>query len=309
MIITITVNPTVDKGFHVKRIVKNEKLRAEHLRRDPGGGGINVSRVIKRLGGDTAACALAGGTTGELLAKLLHREKIPFHLTEIKDETRISFTVIEDSTGHQLRFLMPGPKVKQDEWKRFIRDIVSIKPAPHLCVLSGSLPPGVPDDFYFRLIRMFKKRSIRCLLDASGKSLRAGMKAGPYIVKPNLRELGQLAEKKVNSRELILKTARRMLRYGCEIIIISLGDKGAMLVTKEKSLYAFAPKVKPISVVGAGDSMVGAVALKITQGGSLSEVLRFGVAAGTAAVLSVGTELCKRKEFKKILPKVKIQLM
>jgi 6-phosphofructokinase 2 len=306
MILTITANPTIDKGFHVKRIVKNEKLRAEHIRRDPGGGGINVSRVIKRLGEETLACALAGGTAGELLAKLLHREKIPFHLTEIEDETRINFTVTEDSTGHQLRFLMPGPKIRREEWKRFIRDIVSIRPAPRLCVLSGSLPPGVPDDFYFRLIQIFKKKEIKCFLDASGRPLRAGMKAGPYIVKPNLRELGQLTGKKLNSRELILKMARRLLKNDCEMITISLGDKGAMLVTEEKSFYALSPKVEPVSVVGAGDSMVAAMALKVAQGSSLSEILRFGVAAGTAAVLSVGTELCTKREFKKILPKVKI---
>ncbi|MCJ7509230.1 MAG: 1-phosphofructokinase family hexose kinase [candidate division Zixibacteria bacterium] len=306
MILTITANPTVDKGFHVKRIVKNEKLRAEHLRRDPGGGGINVSRVIKRLGGETAAYALAGGTTGELLAKLLRREKIPFHLTGIEDETRINFTVTEDSAGHQLRFLMPGPKVKQSEWRRFIRDIISIKPIPQLCVLSGSLPPGVPHDFYFRMIQVFKKKGIKCLLDAGGKPLRAGMRAGPDIVKPNLRELGQLVEKKLNSRKLIHQAAFRMLKCGCKMIIISMGDKGAMLVTKEKSLYALPPKVEPVSVVGAGDSMVAGMALKIAQGGSLSEILRFGVAAGTSAVLSPGTELCTRKEFKKVLPEVKI---
>ncbi|HEX9917499.1 MAG TPA: 1-phosphofructokinase [candidate division Zixibacteria bacterium] len=309
MILTITANPTVDKGFHVKRIVKNDKLRAEHLRRDPGGGGINVSRVIKRLGEETLACALAGGTTGELLAKLLVREKIPFRLTEIKDETRINFTVTEDNTGHQLRFLMPGPKVKQSEWKRFVRDIVSIKPVPQLCVLSGSLPPGVPHDFYFRLIQVFKKKGIKCFLDASGKPLRAGMKAGPHIVKPNLRELGQLTGKRMNSRELIRKATLGMLKCDCEMIIISMGDKGAMLVTKEKSFYAIPPKVEPVSVVGAGDSMVAGMALKIAQGGSLSEILRFGVAAGTAAVLSPGTELCTRKEFKKILPKVKISFL
>jgi 6-phosphofructokinase 2 len=132
------------------------------------------------------------------------------------------------------------------------------------------------------------------------------MKAGPYIVKPNLRELGQLTGKKLNSRELILKMARRSLKNDCEIIIISLGDKGAMLVTEEKSFYALPPKVEPVSVVGAGDSMVAAMALKVAQGSSLSEVLRFGVAAGTAAVLSPGTELCTKREFKKILPKVKI---
>ncbi len=306
MIITVTANPAVDKGFHVREIVKNEKLRARAVRRDPGGGGINVSRVIKRLGGETFAYVLAGGSTGKGLEYLLDRERIPFHMTEIEDETRINFTVIEDKTGHQLRFLMPGPKVKEREWKTFLREILSVNAKPQLCVLSGSLPGGVPDDFYFQLIGEFKKRNVRCLLDASGGSLKFGLKAGPYIVKPNLRELGQLVRKGLNSKRDIQNAARLFLKYGCEVVIISLGAKGAMLVTDREAIYAIPPKVKAVSVVGAGDSMVAAIALKIAQGSLFSEVLRFGVAAGTAATLTPGTELCRKSELKRILPEVRL---
>jgi len=307
MILTVTANPAVDKGFHIARIVKNEKLRARAVRRDPGGGGINVSRVVKRLGGETAAYALAGGTTGKLLERLLTREKIRFHLTEVEDETRINFTVTEDSTGHQLRFLLPGPKVKQKEYEQFINEVAGACPAPNLCVLSGSLPPGITDDFYFRLIHRFNKTKVKCLLDASGRALRKGLKAAPFMVKPNLRELSQFAEAKLNSKQSIRKAALRMLSYGIEAVVISLGREGGMLVTQKEALYAVPPKVKPVSVVGAGDSMVAGMALKIAQGGSSSEILRSGVAAGTAAVLSVGTELCRREDFKRILPKVRVE--
>ena len=307
MILTVTANPTVDKGFHIERIVKNEKLRARAVRRDPGGGGINVSRVIKRLGGETTAYALAGGATGKLLERLLTRERIRFHLTEVEDETRINFTVTEDSTDHQLRFLLPGPKVKQKEYERFINEVVNIRLAPSLCVLSGSLPPGIADDFYFRLIRKFNRRKVRCLLDASGKALRKGLKAGPFMIKPNLKELSQFAKAKLSSKQSIRKAALQMLNYNIEMVVVSLGGEGAMLITQKETLYAVPPKVEPISVVGAGDSMVAGMALKIAQGGSNSEILRFGVAAGTAAVLSPGTELCRKEEFKKILPKVRIE--
>lgn len=300
-IATLTLNPALDKSTATDRLIPEKKLRCDEPRFDPGGGGINVSRAIRILGGESLAIYAAGGPEGEKLKELLTREGIHQEIITIEKPTRENLVVLDRSSKNQYRFGMPGSPLNEKEIQKCI-DIVKNLPSEfEYLVLSGSLPPGVPDDLYGKLAEIARDKKIKCIVDTSGKALLKASEAGAYLMKPNLGELSELAGKKEISGIEQEEIATKLIKEGkAEILIVSLGPRGAMLVTKDAIEYIVPPTVKQSSTVGAGDSMLGSLILSISRGDSLQDALKWGVAAGTAATITPGTELCRKKDVENI---------
>ena len=304
-IVTITPNPAVDLSTSVERIVPVAKLRGTTLRRDPGGGGINVARVIQRLGGDVSAIYPVGGVTGDLLRKLLDKEGVASRTFPIADETREDFFVSEISTGQPYRFILPGPQFSETEWQRCLTLLSGIEPFPRFVVASGSLPPGVPDDFYARVARIAKQRGARMILDTSGQALAAAVAEGLDLIKPNLREMRELAGREPSNAIEWEAAAKALVRSGkIGVIALTMGHLGAVLITKDRVLRAQSLAVTPVGAVGAGDSFLGALVWRLAAGADLGDCFRQAVAAGAAALLNPGTELCLPSDVKRFAEQV-----
>ncbi len=303
-VITITLNPALDKSTHVSHVLPEKKMRCDQPVFEPGGGGINVSRAIKKLGGSSCAWFLEGGPTGQKLCELLKDEGINYWTVKTKNWSRENLMVMEDSTGSQYRFGMPGPETFEDEWKQCLDKLAEMQQneLPKYVIASGSLPPGVPDDFYLQLAAIANKRGFRLIVDTSGDALLKAAGEGVYLLKPNLGELAALAGKDKISAMEQEEIAKQVLDEGkCQVLVVSLGPRGAMLASKENGItYVVPPTVPQQSAVGAGDSMVAGMVMSLVKGCSLDEVVRYGVAAGTAATMTPGSELCRKDDTEKI---------
>mgnify|MGYP001187791066 FL=1 len=305
-IVTLTPNPAIDISTSVDEVVPVRKLRCAEARRDPGGGGINVARVVRRLGGAVSAIYPAGGATGELLRRLVAREGIQGVAIPVMEETRENFTVLEQKSAQQYRFVLPGSPLSEPEWRACLDALEAMETAPPFIVCSGSLPPGVPDDFYARVARFAKARGSKVVLDTSGKPLACALREGVCLLKPNLRELQELANVPLADEQSWLAAGRRLIESGAaEIIALTLAERGSLLMTRDGALRASVPDVKVVSTVGAGDSFVGGLVWALAGGRSPVEALKWGVAAGTAAVLNPGTELCHAEDVVRLFEQVK----
>ncbi len=300
-IATLTVNPTIDQNTRVRQVVPERKLRCERPRREPGGGGVNVSRAIHRLGGDSTLLYLAGGLTGEMLESLLAEEGLTQMRIPIEGWTRENLIVLESISGQQFRFGMPGPDVCEVEWQRCLDALRALDPPPQYVVASGSLCPGMPADFYARVAEVASELNARLVVDTSGEALHEAVRAGVYLLKPNAGELAALVGREMTSEAEQLDAARALVRSGaCEVLVISLGAGGALLVTSGGSEHLRTPTVPIRSKVGAGDSMVAGIVLGLARGLGLRDAVRLGVAAGAAAVMTDGTELCRRQDTERL---------
>ncbi len=301
-ILTITMNPALDVSAGVPYVLPDQKLRCDEPRREPGGGGINVARVLRRLGGDALAWFPAGGPAGEVLQGLLRDEQVPHAVVPTREWTRENLNVLEQTTGRQFRFCMPGPTLAESEWERFLAADALPTAAPRFVVASGSLPPGVPVDFYARLARQARERGSRLILDTSGEPLARAVEAGAYLLKPSLREFRALTGATAEDESALVALAVEVVtrRRWCEVLVLSLGPAGAIWVSADGGARLAAPSVPVRSTVGAGDSMVAAIVHALTCGRALGDAVRFGVAAGAAAVLNPGTELCHRADVERL---------
>jgi len=297
MIVTLTVNPSIDASSSVDHVVPDNKLRCKEASYEAGGGGINVSRAIKRLGGDTLALYTSGGLYGKMLEQLLDKEEVKHESIPVTGLTRENLIVLEKTGGRQFRFDMPGPLLKEDEWKACLDKLLSITPKPAYIVASGSLPPGVPVDFYARVAAIAKKLDARAIIDTSGEALRLAAHFGVYLLKPNIRELKELSKQEIKNEQDLKDAAMKFIEEEqSEVVVVSLGASGALMVSKDGYEHFRAPIVPIVSKVGAGDSMVAGIVLSLDQGKSLKDSLQFGIAAGAAAVMNPQRELCLRKD-------------
>jgi len=300
-ILTLTVNPCIDKSSSIENVVPERKLRCEKPKYEPGGGGVNVSRAIHKLGGTSTAVYLAGGPVGRMLDMLLEHENITYERQTIEGLTRQNLIVYERATQQQYRFGMPGPHVREEEWKQCLKQISQINSTPKYVVASGSLPPGVPEDFYGKVAQLAKDMNAGLILDTTGAPLRLAVEEGVYMIKPNLRELKALAAKELDEESHQVALARQIIQKGqSETVVVSLGAAGALLVWRDGCERLRAPTVPIRSKVGAGDSMVAGMVLSLDRGESLLSAVRFGVAAGAAAVMTGGTELCRRDDTERL---------
>lgn len=290
MIVTVTLNPCIDKSSHVGKMKPESKLRCTEVVHEPGGGGINVTKALKKLEAASVALFPAGGHNGAMLQSLLKKDDLQYQVVDTAVETRENWIVLETSTNSQYRFTFPGLPVEEKSIINLIDNIKSF--APTYIVASGSLPPGLPPYFYGLIVKTANALGAKCIVDTSGEALEAlhGRKA--FLIKPNIGELCKLLGTGYIDRGDVPNAARQVLRDGfAEMAAVSMGPLGAWLITESDQFFAPAPDVPKRSTVGAGDSMVAGITYMLQKGGGLLDAICMGVACGSAATMNEGSQL------------------
>jgi len=298
-IVTVTLNPAVDKNYFVDRLVPDNKLRSKNPKIDAGGGGINVSKGLKRLGEDSLAIFPCGGLNGKMLANLLESERIQYKQYPINEETRESIVICEAETNKQFRVVADGPTIPVELIDQMLKDLEKLP--PKYIVASGSLPKSLPADTYAKFAAFANRHECKFVLDTSGDALREAADEGVYLLKPNLNELSKLAGVEELQLSDVDDAAMEIIHKGnCQIVVVSLGSAGAMVVTKDGYKNIPAPTVKRKSTVGAGDSMVAGMVWALEKQLPMNVVAAWGVACGTAATMNEGTQLFRKEDAKKL---------
>ncbi len=299
-IVTLTMNPSLDIASETDRVVPDDKLRCDPPQYDPGGGGINVARALKMLGGHPLAIFPAAGPSGELIGSLLRNSGVDFRAIPIHGTTRENIHIVESSTGKQFRFVMAGPTLSNMEQTRCLRALAATEPAPRFVVASGSLPPGVTDSFYAEVASLCGRMGAKLVLDASGDALKVAGR-GVYLLKPSLAELEELVGRALTSPQSQETAARDLIEDGrAEILVVSLGKDGALVATPEGEWRLPAINVPVRSTVGAGDSMVAGTVMALTRGWTILDAVRYGIAAASAALMHPGTQLCRLADVERL---------
>lgn len=300
-VVTVTLNPTIDKHCSIDHVVPERKLRCSEPVYKAGGGGLNVARVVQWLGRPALALWTRGGPMGQMLSEVLDAEEMEHRPIPIAGHTREHLIVLETETRQQYRFGTPGPRISEEEGQRCLDVIRELNLLPDVVVLSGALPPGLAPDFYAQLAALVPRRC-RVILDTSGAALREGISGRVFLVKPNLRELSELAGREIRSRAEIADFSRRLIEHeGVEVVVTSLGSAGAIVTTAEESEHIAAPVVPIHSKLGAGDSMVAGIAYALSEGRPVRDAVQLGIATGAAVVMAGGTDVCRRSDVEQIL--------
>lgn len=306
MIYTITLNPALDHYMETDdlRVDDANRVRAECLY--AGGKGIDVSRAIRRLGGESMALGFIGGHNGQILIEMLKEEGVTPYFTPIAQETRRDIIINNVRRGRQTLLNARGPVVTGAEWRSFLAHLRILDLRDGDVVLGGSLPRGLPTDAYARIIALVQQRGARAVLDADGACLRLGLKARPFAVKPNVNEMRRVTRRPLASEAEIVAAARAVNQRGVPIVMVSQGRRGILLVSGSEGFRAIPPAVKVRSTVGAGDSTVAGFVFCHSAGKSLEDCVRLATAAGTAATLAPGNQLCKLQDVQRLLPRIQI---
>ncbi len=300
-IITLTINPSVDKSIRINGLQPDRKLRGGTPVVEPGGGGINVSRAIRKLEGASECVYVAGGCLGERLHELLDQESISQHVISTPEETRENLMVFDDATQQQYRFITNGPPVDDATWQRSLTVLATRISTDDYVVASGSLPPGTPTDYYAQVVKVVREKGAKVIVDTSGEALQQAVRTGVYLLKPNLGELSTLTSRQAITAPEQEQLARQLIeQQRVEVVVVSLGAQGAMLVTTGGVEYITAPTVPKKTTVGAGDSMVAGMVLRLSQDWELADAVRYGVACGTAATMNHGTQLCRKEDVERL---------
>jgi 6-phosphofructokinase 2 len=302
-IITLTLNPAIDGACDAPNVGPTHKIRTTNDRYNAGGGGINVARVVRRLGGDSRAIYLAGGATGGVLDSLLDRDQITRTRLDIAGHTRISLAVHDQSSGLEYRFVPEGPVISEAEWLACRATMGSV--SCDYLVLSGSLPRGVPNDFYAQVLANAKGGKI--ILDTSGRALTATLNAGGiFLVTPSRGELEKLVERTLSNEGAIVAAAKSIIAKGqAANVAVTMGHEGALLVDAESVRRLPAVDVAAHSAVGAGDSFVGGMVFGLALGMAMDVAFKLAIAAATATVSSPGTDLCHRVDVDRFFKSLK----
>ncbi|NNH69307.1 1-phosphofructokinase family hexose kinase [Nocardia uniformis] len=283
------MNPAVDLASRVERVVAIDKLRCAAPRFDPGGGGINAARTIDVLGEQVLAVFPAGGPAGLMLAEMVHAVGVPMRSVPVSGHTRQNLSVTETRSDDQYRFVFPGALLNAVDRERCLREIDRALTDSSYLVASGSLPPGVPADFYRTVVELARARGVRAIIDTSGAALR--QIRGAYLIKPSLRELSELVGRPLPDRSEQVAAARQLIADGLgENVVVSLGSAGALAVTAETARRYPALTARVVSGIGAGDAMVGGITVGLARGGDLFAATCLGIAAATAALETPGTQ-------------------
>jgi len=308
MIFTLTMNPCLDRYIYVDELILDDTIRAKKVVDYPAGKGIDVSRVIKELGGVSIAISLVGGNNGRRLEEMLDKEGVIYSSIRVPEETRLN--VILESNKGQYRISMPGEKINVKKLQVVLEVLSALVRHNDIVVVSGSLPKGVASEFYTGIIFTLKQWGATVYFDADGDKLKAGLIGQPDYIKPNLHEFQRLIGKHISKREESISEARNIIEiHELKGILLTLGGEGAYFISKEKVLYTKTIKVNVKSAVGAGDSFLAGFVLKKSEGATDEEALRWANAAGTAAVMTPGTRLCRRADVERLLDKVEIEVI
>jgi 6-phosphofructokinase 2 len=303
-IATLTMNPTIDVSYDVGKVRHTHKMRTDNEHYAPGGGGINVARVFVRLGGNARSYYLSGGATGPALDGLIDLHQLVRTRIPIEGPTRIAADILEHETGKEYRFTPAGPQVSEEEWTHCLE--VLAETDCDVMVMSGSLPPGVPTDFYARVTRLLAPKGIEIVLDTSGEALAAGIEQGHLLlVKPSHGELAQYSGRTLDSHEAIGAAAMEIVTAGkARLVAVTMGHEGALLAHAGGTMFLPALKIEAASAVGAGDSFVAAMVHALCRGDDDLTAFRIGLAAGSAAVLRAGTDLARPADIERLLEQV-----
>jgi 6-phosphofructokinase 2 len=307
-VLTVTLNPSVDLSTGIPTVEPDRKMRCHGLTVEAGGGGVNVARVARRQGAVATAAVLVGGPFGEQLLELLAAEGVPAVPIRIRGNTRQNFTAIEAATSRQYRFVLPGPVVGEVEFADACEQIAALAAPESHIVISGSLPVGVGNAAFGELLWRLRANGAALIVDTSDEALGVAASVGTVLLKPSVRELSVFAGESLETQVDIEAAARDLLARGPNrAVVVSLGAAGALLVRpRATTKWIHAPSVRVASTIGAGDSLVAAMAVAVERGDSMETAARRGVAAGTAATLAIGTSLCSAENIDRMLPLVSV---
>ncbi|PRX25287.1 fructose-1-phosphate kinase [Orenia metallireducens] len=306
MITTLTINPAVDYTVKAPELRLGKVNRVEFVNKAAAGKGINVSKGVKNLGEETMALGCIGGDSGQFIVGRLKELEISSDFTWIQDDTRINMKVIDD-LGHETKINQLGSEVPKEVLDVIEEKVIAAIGESEIIVLAGSLPPDCPEDFYQKLIKKIKEENnnVKVFLDASQAPLKLALEAKPSLIKPNLRELGEIYGKELSVEEAV-GISKTLVEDGIEMVLVSLGAEGAILTTKEGTLKATPPEVEVVSTIGAGDSVVAAMAVAYLNDYKLEEMFRFAIAMSIATILRPGAEMGRLEEVNQYLGEIKI---
>ena len=303
MIYTITLNQALDRTLWIQKVRDDVSNRILEEKSFAGGKSVDVSKVLKNLGVDNIALGFVGGFAGRELEGRLLNEGIETDFVRVSGETRTNIIIHETGTGKQLAFNARGPEIKPDELMQFIEQLEKL-PCGEVVAIGGSIPLGVSPEIYRKIINLVKKCQAKVVLDVDGDALRQGIKALPNVIKPNIHELSELAGRELKGLDDVVSAARSINQQGVEIVLVSMGAKGILLVSDGQQYLAVPPNVNVESTIGAGDSSVAGFVSGLVRGKDLKQCLIYAVAAGTATTLRQGTALCQKDDFERIVPQV-----
>jgi 1-phosphofructokinase len=306
---TITLNPAIDKTVEISKFSVGSVNRVTSIRTDAGGKGINVSKVIKSLGGESAALGFLAGNNGRFIKDYLDNIGIQNNFVFTHGETRVNLKVVDKVNKTNTDINEPGVIVTEDDIRELEKNIFGDTEPNSIIVFSGSVPAGIPKDIYRTWILRAKEAGMKTILDADGELLEEGIKAGPYLIKPNIHELEKLYNKKLDNIESILEVSIELFKYGIKKIVVSLGEAGAIFIETNKVLLAEGLKVEVGSTVGAGDSMVAALAYSIEQSYNLEDTVILSVATSAANVTTSGTEPASYEKILELKKNVKFSYL
>jgi 1-phosphofructokinase len=307
LIATVTLNPALDLTFEVDRLEAGESTRVRSVRRDAGGKGLNVSRAVQEYGGRTVACGLIGGAIGTVVAGFLADEGVASAFTHISGETRQNVIVLDRAGRADIRLSAPGPPVLAEEMDRLSKRVCSLPEQPAVLVLSGSLPPGVPLDAYPALAEEAQHNGIPAVLDADGDTLRAGLRSRPFLIKPNRHEASVVLGRPLATREDVIAGAAELRNFGVEWVAVTAGGGDVVLAGPGEVIVATPPEVEARSAVGAGDSFLGVLLLRLLEGSQPAEALRWAMAAGATSAAAPGTSIGHAHTAERLLDEVKVE--
>jgi len=307
MIATVTLNPAIDKSVTVRGFEIGVTNRCEVNRVDAGGKGINVARALKRLGSATCALGLAAASDGGFVLGALDAEGIPADFVRVPGETRVNLKIHDPERGTETELNEPGFRVRAEDLEELRRKIEAHAQECPVVVFSGSLPPNTPAQIFGDLIRVAKARGAKCFLDTAGPALRLGLAAGPDLIKPNRAEVENILQARLHDRPAMVQAARALIAMGTERVLMSLGAEGAVGVCGKDALFAAPPLVKVRSSIGAGDTMVAAMAHATVEGLAFREAFRLAVAASAATVAMEGTRVADLATAMQLLPQVVVE--
>ncbi len=307
MIVTVTLNPCLDKTLVVPALEVGHINRARLIQVDLGGKGTNVSRALLGLGLNSLAMGFLGGATGDFMRRGLNAMGIDTDFVTVEGETRTNITIFDQARGLQTKINEAGPHPIETEIESLLHKVRRRATASDIWIFAGNLPPGAPPDLYARLIAIVKERGGRACLDTSGPPLGLGSQVGPYLVKPNATEAGEVMGRELTSDKDILAAVRFFLARDIEIVTLSLGERGAVIGAGQGIVSARPPRVKVETPIGAGDSLLAGLVWAMENDLSLAEIARWAVASGTAAAMERGTGVCTRAAVESLLGRIEVE--
>ncbi|GIV19148.1 MAG: tagatose-6-phosphate kinase [Armatimonadota bacterium] len=308
MILTVTLNPSVDRLIYVKQLVPHDTNRILRIEEDAGGKGVNVARVLRRLGVPVVATGFLGGRAGRYVQRELSEiDGVECRFVRVQGDTRTNLAIQEEDGSPPTTLNERGPQISAQELDALLQIVEELSRNAQFVALGGSLPPGVPSDIYATLGEIAARHGAKVVLDADGEPLLLGLKASPFLIKPNENETERLLGRAINTLEDAARAAQELHGSGVPMVIVSIGEKGAAIASAEGCWVAIPPRIRAISTVGSGDSMIAGVLSVLVRGGTVEEAIRWGTAAGAATAMTDGSDIGTAEQIHNLLSQVEVR--